>query len=89
MCLSFFALRIEPTRLVATEIADRAAAASLDAGEPVLYGTDEDLRRVARRLRLPLVTVARTRTPRRPKFDTAGGAESGWRSAPKLLAEVA
>ncbi len=89
MCLHFFALRIEPTRLLATQVTDQTAAASLDAGESILYGTDEDLRSLARRLRLPLVTVARGQRPRRPNFEARGGAGNRRASAPKVFAEVA
>ncbi len=89
MCLRSFALRIETTRLVAIEIADRAVAASLDAGEPILLGTIEDLRTVARRLQLPLVTVARARTPRRQNSPAKGGTSDQWTSSPRVFAEVA
>ena len=62
MTLHIFVVRVEEHRVVAAEIQDHAAAASLDAGYPVLLGTAEDLGKVARRLRRPLVTIARTST---------------------------
>ena len=58
MSIQFFAVRVETFRLVAAEIHDRAAAALLDAAQPVLLGTVEDLRRLAARLRRPLVTIS-------------------------------
>jgi len=64
MAVHLFALRVEPHRLVAAEITDGAAAALVDAGEPVLLGTVEELRRLAFRLRRPLVTISRA--PSRP-----------------------
>lgn len=88
MCHCYFALRIEPNRLVATEVSDRAAA-SLDAGKPVLLGTVDDLRILARRIRLPLVTTARREGPQRSDGSAAGGAGSRQASWPRLLAEVA
>ena len=89
MCHSLYALRIEPSRLVATEITDRAAAASLDAGEPVLLGNVQDLHILAQRLRLPLVTIARTRGLRRSGGNPRAETEDHWSSCPTLLAEVA
>lgn len=89
MCLRSFALRIETTRLLAIEVPDRAVAAALDAGEPILLGTIEDLRTVARRLNLPLVTVARARRPRRQNSPAEGGTSDHWTASPEVLAEVA
>ena len=88
MCHCYFALRIEPNRLVAKEVTDRAAAASLDAGEPVLLGTVADLRVVARRIRLPLVTILRHGGPSR-SATPAPGTPDRRPPRPRLLAEVA
>ena len=59
MSVHFFAVRIETFRLVAAEIHDQAAAAMLDAGQPILLGTVEELRKLAARLRRPLLTISR------------------------------
>ena len=64
MTLHYFAVRVEEHRVVAAEIDSPAAAALLDAAHPLLLGTAEDLAKVARRFRRPLVTIARAE-PRR------------------------
>ena len=62
MSVHFFAVRIETFRLVAAEVDDRAAAALLDAGQPLLLGTVEDLSKLAARLQRPLLTISRAPT---------------------------
>jgi hypothetical protein len=59
-----FAVRVEEHRVVAAEVDPTAAASLLDAAQPLLLGTAEDLGKVARRFERPLVTIARAE-PRR------------------------
>ncbi len=67
MSVHLFAVRIETFRLVAAEIHDRAAAALLDAGQPILLGTVEELGKLAARLRRPLLTISRAPTRSAPR----------------------
>ncbi len=62
MSIHFFAIRIETFRVVAAEIHDGAAAALLDAGQPILLGTVEELSKLAARLGRPLLTISRAPT---------------------------
>jgi hypothetical protein len=59
MSSQYFAIRIEPTRLVAAQIDDRDAAALLDAGKPILLGTIVELGKLAERLQRQLLTFSR------------------------------
>ena len=61
MSVHIFAVRVETFRLVAAEVHDQAAAALLDAGQPILLGTVEDLHKLAARLQRPLLTISRAR----------------------------
>jgi len=58
--LSYYALRVEERRVVAAEVDASVAAESLDAAQPLLLGTAEDLSRLAQRLGRPLVSIARS-----------------------------
>lgn len=59
MSVHIFAVRVEMFRLVAAEVHDQAAAALLDAGQPILLGTVEELHKLAARLQRPLLTISR------------------------------
>ena len=69
MSVHIFAVRIERLRLVAAEIHDRAAATLLDAGQPILLGTVEELNKLATRLQRPLLTISRAPTHSAPQWN--------------------
>jgi hypothetical protein len=58
--IRFFAVCVEPHRIVVAEIQDRAVAAVLDSGKQVLLGTVQDLNKLAQRLGRQLVTFSCT-----------------------------
>ena len=80
MAVHLYVVSVEKHRLVAAEVQDQAAAALLDAAQTVLLATAEDLGKVARRLRLPLVTIARSAG--RPALDARPAADEVDRLAP-------
>ena len=67
--LHFFAVRVEEHRVVAAEVTPAVAAELLDAAQPLLLGTAEELSKLAQRLRRPLVTIARA-APLQPSSPT-------------------
>lgn len=55
----WYAVRMEPMRLVAAEVRDQTAAAVLDAGQPLLLATEAELIALARRRHMAVTILAR------------------------------
>lgn len=82
MATTFYAIELEPGRLIAAEIDDQGAASLLDSGRSVILANKKELEELAQRLSRPLFLWGRDSRPA-PRRGQAAPVPDG-RELPKL-----